>query len=629
MKVSVDSSSPVWRLRFEAMRRVSTILVDCLRHQKLTSTAAKRVYLDIIATVRSSRNMLRLPPVILKALTVLEAWTKRMTHQECPIYAIQAVLMAVWDRASIIKLERRHAGQQMPSARMHAAYKAKVTAVLRAATLATAGEKQSLCRLLPPPPRFALDIHTNHGRRTGSSLTKFAAEGTVVVAEAHRVSQLLRAYNCLKVFMDAGWVQHDDHPSLARIISAVNRVSREDGTLLENATLEPLPSTPTAASSPVSGKRRRLCRGADRVDGCANNTSTGTRRAKASKIRIDDSPFVRTTRGPTLVKEALAAALKAAGAVCPGTSKATTKNVPVEMVASAIKLAPGYPEETFVAAFRAEHAPKSVVSEALLATLGDRKSVVVAQRCTSKHKPPTKITGRLVVKGPYTVESRAVRLVQYRTSRLLAWGAEPTTVPVSIQRDEATGYQYLVFPVLPGSIARRCQNVVYYQWHLPRGSPAMRPGVGYVAVRHPSDAWQQGSELVKSQFDSITDAMWLATFQHLLLRFVLGCGDSGLWNMLMCPSRDMVYGFDLEDVRKQSLSDASTVLRAMFPSRSVPKAFVQRLKAKIRSLVAALTSWLRSRHQQARSSSLPPTATEERRWVHLLRLLESGSVCGR
>ena len=247
---------------------------------------------------------------------------------------------------------------------------------------------------------------------------------------------------------------------------------------------------------------------------------------------------------------------------------------------------------------------------------------VVGQVVTGKHKPVVHLLTDTVVKGPYGVESKAPAMVCTRTSQFVRWaGSAEGACVVPSQRyvaADGSGRQFLVTKNV-GRMPTATSTKLYHRWSGRVGVVADRLGNDVVTV----------SKLLADEHGVLTPQQWRSVFQHLLLRFVMQCGDTGLWNMLLVRSTGRVYGIDFEDCRvavTRAKCSACTALstgemapclwHAMFFPKPAARAS---LRPMIRdALVAAkseLASWWSSR------PATPADAVQRQRWMHVQTLL--------
>ena len=259
---------------------------------------------------------------------------------------------------------------------------------------------------------------------------------------------------------------------------------------------------------------------------------------------------------------------------------------------------------------------------------GATPTCLVAQRVTGKHKVVSRFIGPYLVKGPYPAKSQAPTIVLYRSQRFRAWGAGDCVPPVSLQTRALDGCRFLVYP-RAGRLPSRAQLVVYYKWADAKASPPLQPGVGWVACRSADDDVVQLSSLVKTGAELDTDTLH-AFFRGMLLRFVLDCGDSGPWNVLVesggvAGAKKQVWVIDFED-KRGAKSRRDSVWGAMMPNRSVVKREAPRIQAALVTLAPVLATWLQRQLEVAEASSCPPNPRERDNWHHLMQLFAHGKL---
>ncbi|MEL6182376.1 MAG: hypothetical protein AAFS10_25695, partial [Myxococcota bacterium] len=177
-----------------------------------------------------------------------------------------------------------------------------------------------------------------------------------------------------------------------------------------------------------------------------------------------------------------------------------------------------------------------------------------AQKCTGKAKKPVFLFAHHVVKGPWRLPKDGARLSRElgRAAVMRAW-ARPehpdTVLKPSLLRHPDTQGVYLVTDALhrpetedhPWVIEAESVSVSLVG---PRTLQVVsRASTGVVRV---SDRVKAEPEYLQAHPE-----VW----EHLVHRCLLGCGDSGLHNMLVRPSDDRAIGVDLDENRRLQTLD--------------------------------------------------------------------------
>ena len=266
----------------------------------------------------------------------------------------------------------------------------------------------------------------------------------------------------------------------------------------------------------------------------------------------------------------------------------------------------------------------------LVAALATREGVVAGQRVTGRYKPPTWLMERVVVKGPYSTTAAAPGLVQYRTDRFRAWGAgaaHGAVLPCHVYHYD--GGVYVTTPNAARMPARVTVQVVS------RWLPAERQ-VAAVADREGNFA-PQVAHVLKGSAGAAAGAgphaiprdQWLVALQHLALRVVLGCGDSGLHNMVWVLEGTMqgkVVGLDFEDWRGATKDPSSDAWPQDWFLLLMPRPMAAPVTAALRlhllPLLPQLLQWAAAGMVAAKTTPVPPVAIEMARWARLVEVLQ-------
>jgi hypothetical protein len=263
-----------------------------------------------------------------------------------------------------------------------------------------------------------------------------------------------------------------------------------------------------------------------------------------------------------------------------------------------------------------------VLSEEMWRALGAERAVV-AQKCTGRAKRPVFLFPSAVVKGPWRPEEDADRLNrELGRAALMRYWALPSTPCAVLEscvcEHPQTGDVYLVTPALyaPPTAARpwvfegvfRSASAYGPRWL----EVVSRASVGVVRV----------ADRVREQPHYLDDAA--EVWEHLIHRFLLGCGDSGLHNMLINPANDRAVGVDLDEHRGDERLDPSdwrSLLFKRLPARALMPVIEGSWRAH-RPILAAILTQLDARCLDAHSLALLhlhdldlALVTERLRWL--------------
>ena len=177
---------------------------------------------------------------------------------------------------------------------------------------------------------------------------------------------------------------------------------------------------------------------------------------------------------------------------------------------------------------------------------------VVAQKLTAKDKPQVFLSergaGGVVVKGPYQPgSSRAVHvLVATAALRALEARLGVCTVPPIVRAEfDVDGRMYLVYTNVLAHTGLRVVSA---------GSDEKIPRNRGAAVADRTSYDRRLSALEACQASAVSDDVRVAALQHLYARYVIGVGDTGLYNVLVpdgggAGDGAVVVGVDFDDVR--------------------------------------------------------------------------------
>ena len=191
----------------------------------------------------------------------------------------------------------------------------------------------------------------------------------------------------------------------------------------------------------------------------------------------------------------------------------------------------------------------------------------VAQKCTGRYKKPVFLFPDKVVKGPWTLPKDCGRLNRElgRAALMRYWALHPPGVLRPALFERSGGGVYLVTPALflsptsqrPWEIESRCRSVSEVG---PRNLEVVaRRSLGVVRV----------SDRVKKDPSYLLDTP--EVWEHLIHRYLLRCGDSGLHNMLVRPTDDRAIGLDLDENRHTSREDPRNIFSLLFKSPPAKK----------------------------------------------------------
>ena len=259
------------------------------------------------------------------------------------------------------------------------------------------------------------------------------------------------------------------------------------------------------------------------------------------------------------------------------------------------------------------------MDEDMINALKDPRRRLVAKRCTAVFRPPIYIMGALTLKGPFEKDSLVPQRVLERTKRLVAWGAGDTTLHCVVLTLPQSGIRFLAFRTV-GTVPDECQDTIFYRW-------SKSPMKGFVAVppsssKDPSKLHILNRRLNLLKHEALTEDQWFHVFQHLLMRFVVQCGDVGFRNIFVDTRTGNVWGMDLDENDRRKEDDWTSVWHACIQKnsfRSEVKPVVQEAMEKLKS---KLTTWFKERWAQANKSHLLPSIETTRRWKLMMRLME-------
>ncbi|MBU51559.1 MAG: hypothetical protein CL920_22945 [Deltaproteobacteria bacterium] len=213
----------------------------------------------------------------------------------------------------------------------------------------------------------------------------------------------------------------------------------------------------------------------------------------------------------------------------------------------------------------------------------------VAQKCTGKAKKPVFLFPDKIVKGPWRPEREHQRINRElgRSELMACWSLPeyPSTVlQPSCFAEIPTGDVYLVWPALyPSEQAEKwvfqpvCRNVSAVG---PRQLRVVeRASTGVIRV----------SDHVKKQPRYLFEHP--ECWEHLMHRYVLQAGDSGLHNMLIRPSDRRCIGIDYDENRKDDAhcDDWFEMMFKAKPAKSIMPALLESLQVHREHLRVVLT----------------------------------------
>ena len=144
-------------------------------------------------------------------------------------------------------------------------------------------------------------------------------------------------------------------------------------------------------------------------------------------------------------------------------------------------------------------------------------------------------------------------------------------------------YPYLVYPLLKGKDAPlRIEKKIYFD-HIQKQS------VERDFLSRSSMGLRQLHVMSLTQIANLPQSVWA----HFFYRFVLGVGDSGLYNALTDPTCSFVYGIDMDEVRGKKPTLEMDILDMMFvkkPARDLQLAILSSMKKNKRELMNELCS---------------------------------------
>jgi len=214
-----------------------------------------------------------------------------------------------------------------------------------------------------------------------------------------------------------------------------------------------------------------------------------------------------------------------------------------------------------------------------LMTAGERRMIdeekfVYGQRVTSKHKALTMLDGDRVMKGPIDPKKPMLALLYYRCQKLKEWG-DVASVLWDIVQHPVTKKMYISTPNL-GFLPENVEYKTVYHfgdvhirgWCLPRITDTVERQRGGVS---------RGIDEMRCR-QILPSVMWRDLFYHLLLRWVIKGGDTGLWNVINgC-------GIDFEEERgdPKEGQTPTTLYSLLMETKRKPKAsYVPHIKEEV------------------------------------------------
>jgi len=246
----------------------------------------------------------------------------------------------------------------------------------------------------------------------------------------------------------------------------------------------------------------------------------------------------------------------------------------------------------------------------------DEKRFVYGQRVTSKHKALTMLDGERVMKGPIDPKKPMLALIYYRCLKLKEWG-DDASVWWEIVQHPVTKALYLSTPNL-GLLPERVVYKTVYHFDLPSGEVHIRgwclPRITETVERDRGGVSRAIDELRCR--GTLPSEMWRDLFYHLLLRWVIKGGDTGLWNVING------YGIDFEEERgdPKEGQTPTTLYSLLMETKRKPK---KEHEPEIRAEVEKWRSFLKEKwHANFTSSTVFSTTGEKARAALAETLLE-------
>ena len=165
------------------------------------------------------------------------------------------------------------------------------------------------------------------------------------------------------------------------------------------------------------------------------------------------------------------------------------------------------------------------------------------QQCTSKWKNPTYMLAKYVIKGPFPINSSRIEKIRYFQKELAKMN-HMCHVPVQLYCDK-NNQIWSCSPNL-GNLPEK-KNLKWGIIHKWSGQE------GFIIPRDGNADVTRATDYLKTHNGQMPSLeCWRQLFQHLIDRFLIGAGDSGLWNILMVKDENEqygVFGVDMEENR--------------------------------------------------------------------------------
>jgi len=232
---------------------------------------------------------------------------------------------------------------------------------------------------------------------------------------------------------------------------------------------------------------------------------------------------------------------------------------------------------------------------------------LVAKKCTGRAKKPVLLFEHMIAKGPWRTyaDQRRLRRALGRVALMRHWATDayPDVVRAPRIFRHPNGDLYWVEPALydppdpkhPWRIEEECAS-----------ASSVGPRILQIVSNTSTRVVNVGHRArVQLTYLDNHPEVW----EHLIHRFLVGCGDSGLHNMLVCPASQDAVGIDLDEnrsTRPRKPSAAFPWLRMLF--RKSPSARILSLleasRVRHRALLAQTLEHLRQRARDATSQQL-------------------------
>lgn len=194
----------------------------------------------------------------------------------------------------------------------------------------------------------------------------------------------------------------------------------------------------------------------------------------------------------------------------------------------------------------------------------------VAQKCTGRAKKPVFLFPTKVVKGPWDLEKDAHRLRREFAcvEWMNAWTLSKESIPVltpSLYIHPKNQKGYVVYPALYAGQAHPEEWVLQSE---SRSVSNVGPRILKVATRESLKVVRVRDRVQKMpEYLLNHPEIW----EHLIHRYVLECGDSGLHNMMIDPNTDCAIGVDLDERRNVENEDSKHWMSLLFKAAPAKK----------------------------------------------------------